>query len=71
MQGPSGPRHRYPEHHIPLERRDSETSDLGSKPRSQWAKEENPRDTAILLESLPSKQLGKIDINSLSHNPDF
>ena len=47
---------------IPLERRGSDASsyhsdDVGLRHRN-WAKEDGPRDTAILLESLPSKQLG-------------
>ncbi|XP_053393391.1 transmembrane channel-like protein 7 isoform X2 [Mercenaria mercenaria] len=62
------PRASYSEHGpaIPLERRGSDASSFNSETgigvhrRSQWAKEEGPRDTAVLLESLPSKQLEKM-----------
>lgn len=64
---PDYPREVFDEHGpaIPLNRRGSDASSLHSENgigvhrRSQWAKEEGPRDTAILLENLPSKQLGK------------
>lgn len=64
---PDYPPQAFSEHGpaIPLERRSSDASSFNSEHgigvhrRSQWAKEEGPRDTAILLESLPSKQLGE------------
>lgn len=55
------PRHAHSDHGlgVPMDRRDEETgtSEAG---HHRWAKEEEPRDAAILLESLPSKQLGKL-----------
>ncbi|XP_052761311.1 transmembrane channel-like protein 5 isoform X2 [Mya arenaria] len=55
----SGGRSYYPEDGpvIPLDRRD--LSDDGAQGH-HWAKEETPRDTAILLDALPSKQLEKL-----------
>lgn len=74
---PDYPRAVYDEHGpaIPLERRDLDAPSYRSEGdtthgRSQWAKEEGPRDTAILLESLPSKQLEKM-ASEIAHGGSF
>lgn len=35
--------------------------------RSNWAKEETPRDAAILIQELPSKQFGDLNLDICSN----